>query len=215
MIWQLGKRHFRVYSRFSHYPRLFGGGVEKTCGTEVNFNMVAIRNRRDLYKSTGRLLGVAQGHVVRITLPSLSVLCNNKEHRKCPPNQQLLWGSQMGHFSNHPDKLISQLEAAFSLVPTSTWNNSRFWFAVLKIMVVGQDCPPGPLESQPSSMCSLPLWKWRHTCLSPTHSTGEQPVFQNSVILPVSTLLHMVYLTIWNCNVALGSKIKGENKTKV
>lgn len=87
---QLGKKHFRVYSRFSHYPRLFGGSVEKTCGTEVDFNMVAIRNRTDLYKSTGRLLGVAQGRVIRTTLPSLSVLCNNKEHGKYPPYQQLL-----------------------------------------------------------------------------------------------------------------------------
>lgn len=61
MLRQLGKWHFREYSRFSDYPQLFGGGVEKTCGTEVDFNLVTIRNRTDLYKSTDRLLGVAQG----------------------------------------------------------------------------------------------------------------------------------------------------------
>lgn len=68
-----------------------------------------------LYISLGCVLGVAQGGVVKSNTYLLSVLCNNEEHT----------GITNRHFSSHLNQLTSQSEAAVSLVPTSTLNNSK------------------------------------------------------------------------------------------
>lgn len=160
--------------------------------------MVAVGNMVDmLYKSTGSLLWIAKYGVVRPTLTSLSVLCNNENLYQESNLKTLKWSTSV---------VILYLQIFWT----------RCWFVVLKITLVRQDCTPCPPPTwvvATEYVFSSPLEMTSH--LFSLLPTKMDPLFPELRSYFLSTLYHHTWLNNLKLRCCFIFQIEGENKAKV